>query len=145
VRTLRAGQVLPPSWISVSHAARPAGFTPGKLDWPGTWTDRADRDRTLSVPGHELSGVVELGNGTTDLTVGQRVFGLNDRTRDGSLAEYTAVEARNLVPLTADVDHTVAEGSSGASREIAPRDSEPGAGQRGRTPMTPSPSIPRTR
>src|SRR5213078_2301256 len=29
-------------------------------------------------------------------------------TRDGSLAEYTAVEARNLAPLPADIDHTVA-------------------------------------
>ena len=86
-----------------------AGFTPGELDWPGTWTDRAGHDRTPSVPGHELSGVVtELGYGTTGLTVGQRVFGLADWTRDGSLAEYTAVEARNLAPLPADIDHTVA-------------------------------------
>ncbi|WP_326578884.1 NADP-dependent oxidoreductase [Actinacidiphila glaucinigra] len=86
-----------------------AGFTPGELDWPGTWSDRAGRDRTPSVPGHELSGVVaELGYGTTGLTVGQRVFGLADWTRNGSLAEYTAVEARNLAPLPADVDHTVA-------------------------------------
>lgn len=83
-----------------------AGFTRGELDWPGTWTDRAGRDRTPSVPGHELSGVVvELGYGTTGLTVGQRVFGLTDWARNGSLAEYTAVEARNLAPLPADVDH----------------------------------------
>ncbi|MGW5605509.1 NADP-dependent oxidoreductase [Streptomyces sp. NPDC003753] len=86
-----------------------AGFTPGELDWPATWTDRAGRDRTPSVPGHELSGVVvELGYGTTGLSVGQRVFGLTDWTRNGSLAEYTAVEARNLAPLPADIDHTVA-------------------------------------
>lgn len=86
-----------------------AGFTRGELAWPGTWTDRAGRDRTPSVPGHELSGVVaELGYGTTGLTVGQRVFGMADWTRDGSLAEYTAVEARNLAPLPADIDHTVA-------------------------------------
>ncbi len=86
-----------------------AGFTRGELAWPGTWTDRAGRDRTPSVPGHELSGVVaELGYGTTGLTVGQRVFGLADWTRDGSLAEYTAVEARNLAPLPSDIDHTVA-------------------------------------
>ncbi|OBA88360.1 NADPH:quinone reductase [Mycolicibacterium mucogenicum] len=86
-----------------------AGFTPGELDWPGTWTDRAGRDRTPIVPGHELSGVVvELGYGTTGLTVGQRVFGLADWTRNGSLAEYTAVEARNLAPLPADIDHVVA-------------------------------------
>jgi NADPH:quinone reductase-like Zn-dependent oxidoreductase len=86
-----------------------AGFTPGELDWPSSWTDRAGRDRTPSVPGHELSGVVTgLGYGTTGLTVGQRVFGLADWTRDGSLAEYTAVEARNLAPLPAGIDHTVA-------------------------------------
>jgi NADPH:quinone reductase-like Zn-dependent oxidoreductase len=86
-----------------------AGFTRGELDWPGTWSDRAGRDRTPSVPGHELSGVVvELGYGTTGLTVGQRVFGLTDWTRNGSLAEYAAVEARNLAPLPADIDHTVA-------------------------------------
>jgi NADPH:quinone reductase-like Zn-dependent oxidoreductase len=86
-----------------------AGFTPGELDWSGTWVDRAGRDRTPSVPGHELSGVVvELGYGTTGLSVGQRVFGLSDWTRNGSLAEYCAVEARNLAPLPADIDHTVA-------------------------------------
>ncbi|MBF6193893.1 NADP-dependent oxidoreductase [Nocardia sp. CDC186] len=86
-----------------------AGFTRGELDWPGTWTDRAGRDRTPSVPGHELSGVVaELGYGTTGLTVGQRVFGVTDWARDGALAECTAVEARNLAPLPADVDHVAA-------------------------------------
>lgn len=86
-----------------------AGFTPGELAWPGTWTDRAGHDRTPSVPGHELSGVVtELGYGTTGLTVGQRVFGLTDWTRNGSLAQYVAVEARNLAPLAADVDHVTA-------------------------------------
>ncbi|MFC5818663.1 NADP-dependent oxidoreductase [Nonomuraea harbinensis] len=86
-----------------------AGFTRGELDWPATWSDRAGRDRTPSVPGHEVSGVVaELGYGTTGLTVGQRVFGLTDWARNGSLAEYVAVEARNLAPLPAGVDHTVA-------------------------------------
>ena len=86
-----------------------AGFTPGELDWPDTWTDRAGRDRTPSVPGHELSGVVvELGYGTTGLSVGQRVFGLADWARNGSLAQYTAVETRNLAPLPIDIDHTVA-------------------------------------
>ena len=88
---------------------RAGGFTRTELEWPRTWTDRAGRDRTPSVPGHELSGVVaELGYGTTGLTVGQRVFGLTDWARDGSLAEYAAVEARNLAPLPADVDHIVA-------------------------------------
>ena len=89
-----------------------AGFTRGELAWPGTWTDRAGRDRTPSVPGHEVSGVVaELGYGTTGLTVGQRVFGLADWSRNGTLAEYVAMEARNLAPLPAGVDHAVAAGA----------------------------------
>jgi NADPH:quinone reductase-like Zn-dependent oxidoreductase len=85
-----------------------AGFTPGELTWPSNWTDRLGRDRTPSIPGHELAGVVSsLGYGTTGLSVGQRVFGLTDWTRDGTLAEYAAVEARNLAPLPGDVDFTV--------------------------------------
>jgi NADPH:quinone reductase-like Zn-dependent oxidoreductase len=48
-----------------------------------------------------------LGYGTTGVSVGQRVLGLTDWTRDGTLAEYVAVEARNLAPLPGDVDFTV--------------------------------------
>ena len=85
-----------------------SGFVNTELDWPSTWTDRLGRDRTPSIPGHELAGVVTaLGYGTTGLSVGQRVFGLTDWSRDGTLAEYTAVESRNLAPLPGDVDFTV--------------------------------------
>ena len=85
-----------------------SGFVNTELDWPSTWTDRLDRDRTPSIPGHELAGVVSaLGYGTTGLSVGQRVFGLTDWSRDGTLAEYATVEARNLAPLPGDVDFTV--------------------------------------
>src|SRR6201987_860305 len=85
-----------------------SGFVPTELAWPPTWTDRLDRGRTPSIPGHELAGVVTaLGYGTTGLSIGQRVFGLADWYRDGTLAEYVAVEARNLAPLPGDVDFTV--------------------------------------
>src|SRR3954467_5441103 len=85
-----------------------SGFVNTELDWPSTWTDRLERDRTPSIPGHELAGVVTaLGYGTTGLSVGQRVFGLTDWYRDGTLAEYAAVEARNLAPLPGDIDFTV--------------------------------------
>jgi NADPH:quinone reductase-like Zn-dependent oxidoreductase len=85
-----------------------SGFTGDELTWPSTWTDRVGRDRTPSIPGHELAGVVTvLGYGTTGLSIGQRVFGLTDWYRDGTLAEYLAVEARNLAPLPGDVDFTV--------------------------------------
>ena len=85
-----------------------SGFVGTELTWPSTWTDRRERDRTPSIPGHELAGVVTaLGYGTTGLSVGQRVFGLADWHRDGTLAEYVAIEARNLAPLPGDVDFTV--------------------------------------
>src|SRR6186997_3181233 len=85
-----------------------SGFVPTELAWPSTWADRLDRERTPSIPGHELAGVVTtLGYGTRGLSVGQRVLGLTDWYRDGTLAEYAAVEARNLAPLPGDVDFTV--------------------------------------
>jgi NADPH:quinone reductase-like Zn-dependent oxidoreductase len=85
-----------------------SGFVGTELAWPSTWTDRLNRDRTPSIPGHELAGVVTaLGDGTTGLSVGQRVFGLADWYRDGTLAEYVAMEARNLAPLPGDVEFTV--------------------------------------
>lgn len=82
-----------------------ASITGDELWWPSTWTDRTDHDRTPTVPGHEMAGVVTaLGYGTTGLSVGQRVFGLQDWYRNGTLAEYIAIEARNLAPLPDDVD-----------------------------------------
>src|SRR3954466_14729484 len=85
-----------------------SGFVPTEMEWAATWTDRRGRDRTPSIPGHELAGMVTaLGYGTTGLSVGQRVFGLADWHRDGTLAEYVAIEARNLAPLPGDIDFTV--------------------------------------
>ena len=85
-----------------------SGFVPTEMEWPSTWADRAGRGRAPSIPGHEMAGVVTaLGYGTTGLTVGQRVFGITDWHRDGTLAEYVAVESRNLAPLPGDVDFTV--------------------------------------
>jgi NADPH:quinone reductase-like Zn-dependent oxidoreductase len=105
-----------------------SGFVPTELTWPSTWTDRRDRDRTPSIPGHELAGVITaLGYGTTGLSVGQRVFGLADWHRDGTLAEYVAIEARNLAPLPGDVDFTV-----GASLPISGLTAWQGLFQHGR-------------
>ncbi|HEX4658383.1 MAG TPA: NADP-dependent oxidoreductase [Streptosporangiaceae bacterium] len=81
-----------------------ASFTPTELDWPSTWVDRAGRERTPAVPGHEVSGTVAaMGYGTTGLAVGDEVFGLTDWYRDGALAEYVAVEARNLARKPASI------------------------------------------
>src|SRR2546430_17484410 len=85
-----------------------SGFVPTEMEWPSTWTDRRNRDRTPSIPGHELAGVVTaLGHRPTGLSGGQPVFGLSDWPRDGTLAEYVAIERRNLPPLPGDVDFTV--------------------------------------
>ena len=105
-----------------------SGFVSTEMEWPSTWTDRAGRDRTPSIPGHELAGVVAaLGYGTTGLSVGQRVFGLADWHRDGTLAEYVAIEARNLAPLPGDVAFAV-----GASLPISGLTAWQGLFQHGR-------------
>lgn len=105
-----------------------SGFVPTELAWPSTWTDRVEGNRTPSIPGHEFAGVVmALGYGTTGVSVGQRVFGLADWYRDGTLAEYLAIEARNLAPLPGDVDFTV-----GASLPISGLTAWQGLFQHGR-------------
>ena len=71
--------------------------------------------------------VTALGYGTTGLSVGQRVFGLADWHRDGTLAEDIAIEARNLAPLPGDVDFTV-----GASLPISGLTAWQGLFQHGR-------------
>jgi len=105
-----------------------AAYVPTEVDWPSTWVDRAGKDRSPSILGHDLAGIVTaLGYGTTGLTIGQRVLGITDWHRDGSLAEYVAVEARNLAPLPGDVGFTV-----GASLPISGLTAWQGLFQHGR-------------
>src|SRR6059058_2516381 len=105
-----------------------SGFVGTELAWPSTSSDRGGRDRTPSIPGHELAGVVTaLGYGTTGLSLGQRVVGLADWYRDGTLAEFVAIEARNPAPLPGDVDFTV-----GASLPISALTAWQGLFQHGR-------------
>jgi NADPH:quinone reductase-like Zn-dependent oxidoreductase len=105
-----------------------SGFVPTEMEWPSTWVDRRGLNRTPSIPGHEFAGVVTaLGYGTTGVSVGQRVFGLADWHRDGTLAESIAIESRNLAPLPGDVDFTV-----GASLPISGLTAWQGLFQHGR-------------
>ena len=49
----------PPAAINdVIVEVHASGWVSTELEWPSTWTDRADRDRTPSIPGHELAGTV---------------------------------------------------------------------------------------
>ena len=105
-----------------------SGFVGTELTWASTWSDRLGRDRTPTIPGHQLAGVVTaLGYGTAGLSIGQRVFGLADWYRDGTLAEYLAIEARNVAQLPDDVDFTV-----GASLPISGLTAWQGLFQHGR-------------
>jgi len=117
-----------PAINDVIVEVRASGWVSTELDWPSTWADRAGRDKTPSIPGHELAGVVTaLGYGTTGLSVGQRVLGLSDWHRDGTLAQYVAIESRNLAPLPGDVDFAV-----GASLPISGLTAWQGLFQHGR-------------
>jgi NADPH:quinone reductase-like Zn-dependent oxidoreductase len=86
-----------------------ASFTPTELEWPSTWVDRGGRGRAPAVPGHEVSGTVAaLGDGTTGLAVGDEVYGMTDWYRDGAIADFVAVEARNLAPRPSSISLTEA-------------------------------------
>jgi NADPH:quinone reductase-like Zn-dependent oxidoreductase len=74
-----------------------AGVTPSELGWYPTSHTSAGADRTLPIPGHEFSGVVEaLGEGVTGVSVGDEVYGLNDWFGDGAMAEYCLVRATDV-------------------------------------------------
>ena len=117
-----------PAINDVIVEVRASGFVPAEWEWPSTWVDRSGHDRVQPIIGHEFAGVVtSLGYGTTGLSLGQRVFGITDWHRDGTLAEYAAVEARNLAPLPGDVDFT-----AGASLPISGLTAWQGLFQHGR-------------
>jgi NADPH:quinone reductase-like Zn-dependent oxidoreductase len=84
------------------------GFTASELFWP-LYTDRAGRDRTPLIPGHEFAGVVvELGYGTAGVAIGDEVYGLIDGYRDGAAAELIAIEARDVALAPTTIDHVQA-------------------------------------
>src|SRR5260370_2395376 len=90
--------------VVLIHAS---GFTGDELTWPSTWTDRVGRDRTPSIPGHELAGVVTaLGYGTTGLSIDHREFAppawIRAATRRGNVpAQHPTPQ-----PLPADLTST---------------------------------------
>ncbi len=58
------------------------------------------------IPGWDFSGVVEkTGSSVTGLNPGDEVYGLPDIMRDGSYAEYIAVEAGIVAKKPRSVDH----------------------------------------
>ncbi len=73
------------------------GITPAELTWAATYQNADGTDRTPSIPGHEVSGVVvQLGPEAQGIQTGDAVYGLCDFVRNGAAAESVAVRAANL-------------------------------------------------
>lgn len=86
-----------PAQVLVRVAA--AGIIRTELQWYPTTHTRSGEPRTGAIPAHEFSGVVAgIGEGVTDFTIGQAVFGMNDWFEDGALAEYLVTLATSLAP-----------------------------------------------
>jgi NADPH:quinone reductase-like Zn-dependent oxidoreductase len=83
-----------------------AGITPTELTWDETYQTREGRDRLPSIPGHDVSGIVDvLGSGVSGMAVGDEVYGLIDFPLNGSAAEYVAVPKSSLAPKPRTLDH----------------------------------------
>jgi NADPH:quinone reductase-like Zn-dependent oxidoreductase len=81
------------------------GITPTELSWP-IWADRAGHKRDALIPAQEFSGVVAaVGFGTAGVAVGDEVYGLIMAYWDGAAAEYMTIEARDVAPKPASLDH----------------------------------------
>jgi NADPH:quinone reductase-like Zn-dependent oxidoreductase len=92
------------------------GITPTELTWDQTYQNPDGSPRIPSIPGHELSGVIQtVPLGIRDLGPGDAVYGLAGFPRDGAAAEYIAVRAANLAlkPRTLDHAHSAAVTLSG--------------------------------
>ena len=80
-----------------------------ELTWTPTYQDKAGRERTLPIPGHDLSGVVEeVGSGVINITTGTEVYALIAFDRDGAEAEYTITLSSELAPKPRTLDHSQA-------------------------------------
>jgi len=95
---VRAGDVL------VRVAA--TGITPTELRWDETYQHADGTPRIPSIPGHEVSGVVDrVAPDVDDFRPGDAVYGLADFPRDGAAAEFVAVRAVNLARKPRSIGH----------------------------------------
>jgi NADPH:quinone reductase-like Zn-dependent oxidoreductase len=83
-----------------------AGITPTELTWAETYRGPDGQERLPTIPGHDVSGVVEaLGPDVAGVSPGDAVYGLIAFPHDGSAAEYVAVRAADLAPKPQSLDH----------------------------------------
>jgi Alcohol dehydrogenase GroES-like domain len=85
------------------------GITPTELTWDETYQHADGTPRIPSIPGHEVSGVVErVAPDNDDFRPGDEVYGLADFPRNGAAAEFVAVRAINLARKPQSIAHTQA-------------------------------------
>jgi NADPH:quinone reductase-like Zn-dependent oxidoreductase len=84
------------------------GITQAELTWDATYSTHDGAIRLPTIPGHEISGVVEAAGSTADVKVGDEVFGLADFWRNGAAAEYVAVDAADLAPRPKSLNYVQA-------------------------------------
>jgi len=83
-----------------------AGVIAPELIWSATYETNAGSLRSLPIPGHDLSGVVEeVGPGVATITRGAAVYALTAFDRDGTAAEYTIALSEELAPKPRLLDH----------------------------------------
>ena len=84
-----------------------AAITFDELTWPETWAPAVSTALPSSRP-TEFSGVVAaLGDGVTELSAGDEVYGLVPFDRDGAAAEYVSVPATSVAARPRAVSHVV--------------------------------------
>jgi len=80
-----------------------AGTIRTELGWYPHTHVKSGAPRLDAIPAHEFAGTVAaLGEGVTDFTIAQRIYGMNDWFAEGALAEYclTTPSAIAPAPLT---------------------------------------------
>ncbi len=86
-----------------------AGVTTTELTWYPTTNQKSGEARVQAIPGHEFSGVVaELGEGVSDFTVGQEVYGFNDWFEDGATAEFCVTVPASIAAKPKSLTHVEA-------------------------------------
>src|SRR5512135_2748684 len=85
------------------------GVIASELTWSVTYQTKAGSTRSLPIPGHDLSGVVEeVGPGVTTIARGSAVYALTAFDRDGAEAQYTIALPSQLAPKPRSLDYVQA-------------------------------------
>jgi len=86
-----------------------SSITKTELTWDETYRTCDGQPRLPTTIGHEFSGIVEeVATGVTIVKPGEAVYGLCSFCRNGSAAEYVAVQADGLAPKPKLLDHVQA-------------------------------------